>query len=80
MRKSQKNIPREELIPVLKQQLTWSVPEAAVVTGINEDRLYDMIKQPNCPFSFHVGKRCVRIDAERFREYIHSAKDIKDVS
>ena len=79
MRKTQKNIPTEELVPILKQRMTWTVPEAALVTGINEDRLYKMIKQPGCTFAFNVGKRCVRIDAERFREYIHTAEDIKDV-
>lgn len=68
MRQDEKNLQESEQIAILKQRLTWTVKEASMVTGISTDRIYRMINTPGCPFVFNVGKKCYRINVEKFRE------------
>lgn len=48
-----------------------SVPEAAEVSGISEDVLYQLLRSENKPPHIKVG-RYYRIDRERFIDYLRA--------
>lgn len=64
----------KEKVPIyLKQNLT--LEETAEYSNIGINRLQMLVKEPNCKFVLHVGKKHL-IKREKFDEYINSVDEV----
>ena len=55
-------------IPV-EQKLTLTIREAAEYSNIGINRIYRMLREPNCPFVLFVGTKKL-VKRKEFEEYI----------
>ena len=51
-------------------KMTLTIREAAEYSNIGINKIYSMLKQPNCPFVLYVGTRKL-VKRKEFEEYIH---------
>lgn len=40
----------------ISEKITLTIQEAAKLSNIGENKLYELVKQPKCPFVIYVGK------------------------
>ena len=57
-------------IPIC-QKLTITVDEAIKYSGIGRNKLYDLLKNPNCSFKLQNGRK-ILIKRKLFEKYIES--------
>lgn len=55
--------------------ITLSIEEAAEYSGIGRNKLRSMVKEPGCPFAFHIGSH-TRIKKKELEEFISYADAI----
>lgn len=56
-------------IPIEKKVML-TVAEAAAYSNLGSNCVYSLLKEPNCPFAFYVGKRKKLIKRKEFEEYL----------
>ena len=64
----------EKDIPVWRK-VTITKEEAAVYSHIGINKLEELLKIPNCPFVFYVGKKKL-IKRKEFEEFIESSREV----
>ena len=67
-------VSRSSDVPLWHRQ-NLSVAEAGVYTGLGQNNVYKLIKQPDCDFTFRIGTRTM-IKRKRFEEYIEKLYSI----
>jgi excisionase family DNA binding protein len=79
IRKINDKIERSEKIMRTKipiwEKINLSVEEAAEYSNIGINKLYEMIKEPSCPFVLYVGKKAV-IKRKEFERYLEKVSSI----
>jgi excisionase family DNA binding protein len=52
----------------ISEKIAWTIPEAAQISNIGENKLYELVKSPRCPFVLFVGNKRIikRKEFERF--------------
>lgn len=55
--------------------ITLSIEEAAKYSGIGQNRLRSMVKEPGCPFAMHIGSH-TRIKKKELEEFISYANAV----
>ncbi len=64
-----------QVIPVWRK-LNLTVEEAVLYSGIGENRMRELVKDPLCPFVLNVGSKKKLIKRKEFEEYIQRLTDI----
>ena len=64
----------EKDIPVWRK-VTITKEEAAAYSHIGINKLEELLKIPNCPFVFYVGKKKL-IKRKEFEEFIESSREV----
>ena len=41
----------------ISEKITLTIQKAAKLSNIGENKLYELVKQPKCPFVIYVGKK-----------------------
>ena len=59
----------------LSEKLVWTVREAAAYSNIGEPTIRELAKQPDCTFSFRVGRK-INIKRKEFEEWIARTSQI----
>lgn len=60
----------------INDKVSITVLEAAELSSIGKEKIYQLMKEPDCDFVLHVGeKKCV-IKREKFIDYINSRERI----
>lgn len=67
-------MPYNQNIPI-HEKLILTQKEAAAYAGIGINRLAELLKEPDCPFAVHKGKKTV-VKRKPFEDYIRNVKDI----
>jgi len=57
------------------QKMNLTVEEAAMYSNIGQNRISDMINDPNCPFVLYVGRKRL-IKRTAFEKFIESQVEI----
>lgn len=59
----------------ISEKIALTIPEAAQISNIGENKLYSLVKDPRCPFVLYVG--CKRlIKRKEFEKYISENVEI----
>ena len=70
MNKNSKNNENNEKMPLVRvsEKIVLTIPEAAALSNIGQNRLDKLLRAPNCPFVISVGtkKLVKRKEFERF--------------
>ncbi len=61
-------------IPI-SEKITLTIQEAAKLSNIGENKLYELVKQPKCPFVIYVGKKRL-IKRKEFERYLSNVVEI----
>jgi hypothetical protein len=61
---------KRESVPI-RDKIALTIPEAAEISNIGQNKLTELLKKPNCPFVLYVGKKKL-IKHREFIEYISS--------
>lgn len=61
-------------VPV-SEKLAWTVQEAAQMSSIGECKLYDLVRNPRCPFVLYVGKKRL-IKRKEFEKFLSDNVEI----
>lgn len=59
---------KEITIPV-SQKIALTIPEAAAYSNIGQNKIDQLLRQPNCPFVLYVGSKRL-IKREAFEKFI----------
>jgi excisionase family DNA binding protein len=59
----------------ISEKITWTISEAAQMSNIGENRLYDLVKNPRCPFVLFVGTKRL-IKKKEFEQFISENVEI----
>lgn len=62
------------LVPI-KDKLLLTIKEAALYSGIGQNRLYQVVGVPNCAFSVRVGSKWL-IHRQKFEQWLAEQKRI----
>ena len=62
------------LVPI-KDKLLLTIKEAALYSGIGQNRLYQVVGVPNCAFSVRVGSKWL-IHRQKFEQWLAQQKPI----
>lgn len=62
------------LVPI-KDKLLLTIKEAALYSGIGQNRLYQVVGVPNCPFSVRIGSKWL-IHRQKFEQWLAEQKRI----
>lgn len=57
------------------EKITLTIQEAAKLSNIGENKLYELVKQPKCPFVIYVGKKRL-IKRKEFERYLSNVVEI----
>lgn len=58
-----------EYVPI-NHKLTLTISEAVAYSSIGQNRIENLLKQPDCPFVLHVGTGKRLVKRKEFEEYI----------
>lgn len=56
-------------------KIAWTIPETAKMSNIGENKLYELVKNPRCPFVLFVGNKRL-IKKNEFVKYISDNVEI----
>lgn len=56
-------------------KIAWTIPETAQISNIGENKLYELVKNPRCPFVLFVGNKRL-IKKKEFEKYISENVEI----
>ena len=56
-------------------KIAWTIPETAQISNIGENKLYELVKNPRCPFVLFVGNKRL-IKKKEFEKYISENLEI----
>lgn len=56
-------------------KIAWTIPETAQMSNIGENKLYELVKNPRCPFVLFVGNKRL-IKKKEFVKYISENVEI----
>ena len=56
-------------------KIAWTIPETAQMSNIGENKLYELVKKPRCPFVLLVGNKRL-IKKKEFVKYISESVEI----
>lgn len=59
----------------ISEKIAWTIPETAQMSNIGENRLYDLVKNPKCPFVIYVGNKRL-IKRKEFLKFISENVEI----
>lgn len=59
----------------ISEKITLTIQEAAKLSNIGENKLYELVKQPKCPFVIYVGKKRL-IKRKEFERYLSNVVEI----
>jgi excisionase family DNA binding protein len=59
----------------ISEKIAWTIPEAAQISNIGENKLYDLVKNPRCPFVLFVGNKRL-IKKKEFQKFISENVEI----
>ena len=62
-------------IPV-EQKLALTIPEAAEMSNIGQNRINKLLKAPNCPFVLYVGNKKL-VKRKEFEKFLSDNSEIK---
>ena len=56
-------------------KIAWTISETAQMSNIGENKLYELVKNPRCPFVLFVGNKRL-IKKKEFVKYISESVEI----
>ena len=59
----------------ISEKLAWTISETAKISNIGENKLYELVKNPRCPFVLYVGNKRL-IKKKEFLKFISDAVEI----
>lgn len=59
----------------IADKIAWTIPETAQMSNIGEKKLYELVKNPRCPFVLFVGNKRL-IKKKEFVKYISESVEI----
>lgn len=59
----------------ISEKIAWTISETAQMSNIGENRLYDLVKNPKCPFVIYVGNKRL-IKRKEFLKFISENVEI----
>ncbi len=59
----------------ISEKIAWTIPETAQMSNIGENKLYDLVKNPKCPFVIYVGNKRL-IKRKEFLKFISENVEI----
>ena len=59
----------EECFVPISEKATLTIKEASAYTNIGINKMYDMLRRPNCPFVLFVGKKKL-VKREQLEDYL----------
>lgn len=62
-------------IPI-EHKLVLTIPEAAEMTNIGQNRINKLLKAPNCPFVLYVGNKKL-VKRKEFEKFLSDNSEIK---
>ena len=65
----------EKEVPIWKK-INITVEEAVLYSGIGENRMRELVKDPLCPFILNVGNRKKLIKRKEFEEFMERLTEI----
>ena len=55
----------------IRDKIAWTISETAKISNIGENKLYELVKNPRCPFVLYVGNK-----KKEFEKYISENVEI----
>lgn len=59
----------------ISEKIAWTIQETAKMSNIGENKLYDLVKNPKCPFVIYVGNKRL-IKRKEFLKFISENVEI----
>lgn len=59
----------------IRDKIAWTITEAAKISNIGENKLYELVKNPRCPFVLYVGNKRL-IKKKEFENFISDTVEI----
>lgn len=59
----------------INDKIAWTISEAAKISNIGENKLYELVKNPRCPFVLFVGNKRL-IKKKEFEKFISENVEI----
>lgn len=59
----------------ISEKIAWTIPETVQMSNIGENKLYDLVKNPKCPFVIYVGNKRL-IKRKEFLKFISENVEI----
>lgn len=59
----------------ISEKIAWTIPETAQMSNIGENKLYELVNNPRCPFVLFVGNKRL-IKKHEFLKYISDNVEI----
>lgn len=59
----------------IRDKIAWTITEAAKISNIGENKLYELVKNPRCPFVLYIGNKRL-IKRREFEKFISDSIEI----
>ena len=59
----------------ISEKIAWTISETAKISNIGENKLYELVKNPRCPFVLYVGNKRL-IKKKEFENFISDTVEI----